>query len=152
LLPSEPDHPSARKRARELLQRTVTCRPRQNHALPLPRPTRTVSCPPLDTAGAPSPAYKRAPCWPEKIHTTSLSPLDIVSHGFASWFELAGAGRAPGCPRVPGVPEPPSSCRQYKVDEDSLRRRTAPRRRLPSLPRRAPPPCCSQPPPPVSSL
>jgi hypothetical protein len=52
---------------------------RQSHALPLPQPTHTVSCPPLDTAGAPSPAYKRPPFFPEKIHTTSLSLLNVVS-------------------------------------------------------------------------
>jgi hypothetical protein len=77
--PSEPDHPSARERARELLQRTVTRRPRQNHALPLPQPTRTVYWPPLDTAGAPSPAYKKPPFFPEKIHTIPSTSLDNVS-------------------------------------------------------------------------
>jgi hypothetical protein len=118
---------------------------RQSHALPLPQPTRTVCWPPLDTACAPSPAYKRAPCWPEKMHTTTLSLLDILFSLVARRFELAGVDRAPGRPRVPGVPEPPSSCRQYKVEEEEILRRSATPRRLPCLPRRATPPRPSSP-------
>jgi hypothetical protein len=53
-----------------------------------------------------------------KMHLTSLSLLDIVSHSVASWFELAGADRTPGRPAVPGVPEPPSSFHLYQAEEE----------------------------------
>jgi hypothetical protein len=110
---------------------------RQSHALPLPQLTRTVSWPPETIICAPSPAYKRPPFLNGKIHTTFLYLVDIVSRCLASWFELAGAGRAPGRPDVPSVPAFPSSHRLDEVDEEKLLRRTATRRRLPCLPRRA---------------
>jgi hypothetical protein len=52
---------------------------RQSHALPLPQPTRTVSCPPETILRGPSPVYKRPPFLTGKIHTTFLYLLDIVS-------------------------------------------------------------------------
>jgi hypothetical protein len=77
--PSEPDHLDPSHRARTLLQHAVARRPRQNPALPLPRPTRTVCWPPLDTAGAPSPTYKKPPFFPEKVPTIPSTSLDNVS-------------------------------------------------------------------------
>jgi hypothetical protein len=100
---------------------------RQRRPLFTPLPARAVSWPPLDTAGAPSPSYKRPPFFPENIHTTSLSLLDIVSQQFASQFELAGARRAPGHAAIPGDSEPPPTYRRSRAAEkDSLRRRDTP--------------------------
>jgi hypothetical protein len=74
--PSEPGQLDTSHRARTLLQHAVARRPRQNPALPLPRPTRTVCWPPLDTAGAPSPTYKKPPFFPKKIRTIPTTSLD----------------------------------------------------------------------------
>jgi hypothetical protein len=145
LSPSEPDRLDPSHRARTRKQHATARSTRQRRPLFTPLPARAVSWPPLDTTGAPSPAYKRPPFLPEKTHTTILYLLDIVSLEVASWFELAGAGRAPGRPDIPGVPEPPSSRRLDKVEEEELLRRSATRRRVPCLPRRAPPPRPSSP-------
>jgi hypothetical protein len=59
------------------------------------------------------------------MHLTSLYLLDIISSLVARRFELAGVDRAPERPAVPGVPEPPASCSQDEVDEETLLRRTA---------------------------
>jgi hypothetical protein len=77
--PSEPDHLSPSHRARTLLQHAAARLPRQNPALPLPRPTHTVYWPPLDIAGAPSPAYIKPPFFPEKNHTIPRTSLDNLS-------------------------------------------------------------------------
>jgi hypothetical protein len=77
---------------------------RQSHALPLPQPTRMVSWPPLDTACAPSPAYKRPPFLPEKTHTTFLYLLDILFQLLFPWFvpkSDAGELLAASCAAVP---------------------------------------------------
>jgi hypothetical protein len=64
-------------------------------------------------------------------HPTSLSLIDIFSLSLASWFELAGASRAPRRPAIPGVPEQPSSHRLDEEDEEKLLCRTAPSPPLP---------------------
>jgi hypothetical protein len=125
LLPSAPDQAAARKRARASLQHSAARTRKPRPPLPFfsrhtPRPGR-----PIPSPHAPSPAYKRPPFLNGKMHTTSLSLLDIVSHSFASWFELAGAGQAPGRPAVPGVPVPPSSCRLDEVDKEKICRGSA---------------------------
>jgi hypothetical protein len=72
------------------------------------------------------------------MHLTSLYLLDIISSLVARRFELAGVDRAPERPAVPGVPEPPASCSQDEVDEETLLRRTAASPPL-SIPLRRPP-------------
>jgi hypothetical protein len=51
---------------------------------------------------------------------------DNLSDSLLPLFELAGAGRAPGRPAVPGVPAPPSSYRLDEVEEEKPHRQTAP--------------------------
>jgi hypothetical protein len=66
-----------------------------------------------------SPAYKRTPCLPEKNHTTASNLLDILLFPLALHSDLAGAGRAPGPPRVPSSPVPPPTCCLLEMDEKS---------------------------------
>jgi hypothetical protein len=100
---------------------------RQSHALPLPQPTRTVSWAPLDTTCAPSPAYKRPPFLPEKTHTIPRTSPDMLLSLISLPIELAGAGRAPRAPRIPGDSDATPTCRRSRAAEtDSLRRRDTP--------------------------
>jgi hypothetical protein len=125
LLPSALDQAAAHKRARASLQYSAA-RSRK-HWPPLSFFSRHTPRPghPSPSPRAPSPGYKRPPLLNGKMQLTSLSLLDIVSHSVASWFELAGARRAPGRPAVSGVPEHPSSRRLDEVDEEKPRHRYA---------------------------
>jgi hypothetical protein len=64
------------------MQHAATRSTRQRRPLFTPLPARAVSWPPLDTACAPSPAYKRPPFFPKKIHTipsTSQTTSSLLS-------------------------------------------------------------------------
>jgi hypothetical protein len=75
----------------------------------------------------PSPAYKRPPCLPEKIHPIHSTLPDILLSPLALPIDLAGAGRAPRAPRVPGDWNiAPTSRRSRAAEKDLLRRRDTP--------------------------
>jgi hypothetical protein len=124
LSPSEPDHYEASHRASKLPQHSSTCRTRQPCPLFTPLPARAASCPPLDTARAPSPAYKRSPFLTEKIHTNPSYLPDILISLLALAIELAGVGRAPNTPAVPGNSDAaPTYRRSRAAEKDPHRRR-----------------------------
>jgi hypothetical protein len=104
---------------------------RQSHALPLPQPTRTVSCPPETILRAPSPVYKKPPFFPEKIDTTTLSLPDNLLSALDHPVELAGASRSPRPPPVPSKPGDPPTRRRSRVAEKHPRSRPAPSPPLP---------------------
>jgi hypothetical protein len=89
LSPSEPDRLDPFHRARTLMQHAAARSTRQRRPLFTPLPARAVSWPPLDTAGAPSPAYKKPPFFPEKIPTIPSTSLDNVSLSPVHYVELA---------------------------------------------------------------
>jgi hypothetical protein len=145
LAPSAPDHPAACQRASKFLQPSTAPRRKPRPPCPSVSRHRPRSLPRSPRLVLPLPTIKGPPFFPEKTHLTSLYLLDIIASLVARRFELAGVGRAPGRAAVPGVPEPPSSRRLDKVEEEELLRRTAPPHRLSSLLRRSPPPRPSSP-------
>jgi hypothetical protein len=89
LSPSEPDRLDPSHRARTRLQHAAARSTRQSRPLFTLLPARAVSWPPLDTAGAPSPVYKKPPFFPEKIHAITRNLLDNVSLSPVPYVELA---------------------------------------------------------------
>jgi hypothetical protein len=132
--PSEPDRLDTSHRARTLLQHAAARRPRQNQALPLPRPTHTVYWPPLDLAGAPSPAYKKPPFFPEKNHTIPSTSLDNVSLSPVPCVELADLDRSAEHRAFPAVLSFPRCCACWRWRRRAPAATLHPRRRSPSPP------------------
>jgi hypothetical protein len=134
LAPSAPDHPTARECANSPPQHAAVPRRKPRPPRPFCSRHRPRSLPRSPRLVLPLPTIKGPPLFPEKNPAITRNLLDIISSLVARRFELAGAGRAPGRPRVPGVPEPPASCRLDEVEEEKLLRRldnlaAAPRRR-----------------------
>jgi hypothetical protein len=96
---------------------------RQSHAMPLPQPTRTVSCPPETIRCAPSPVYKKAPILGRKDsqHLT-LPPRQHLQLPLS--LVRACRRRHPRRPPpVPGATEPPpTQCLREVAEKTSLRR------------------------------
>jgi hypothetical protein len=89
--------------------------------------------PPLDIAGAPSPAYIKPPFFPEKNHTVPSTSLDNVSLALVLSVELADLDVPAGHRTFPALLSIPRSCACWR-----WRRRTPaavlhPRRRSPPL-------------------
>jgi hypothetical protein len=142
--PSEPDHLSPSHRARTLLQHAAARRPRQNPALPLPRPTRTVCWPPLDIAGAPSPAYIKPPFFPEKDRTIPSTSLDNLSFAPVHSVELADLDVPAGHRTFPALRSCPRRCTCWRWRRRTPAAALHPRRRSPSPPVSTPATASSQ--------
>jgi hypothetical protein len=110
------------------MQHAATRNTLQRRPLFTPLPARAVSWPPLDTACAPSLAYKRPPFFPEKIHTIPSTSPDILLSLLSLPIELAGAGQAPRAPRVPGDSDAAPTYRRSRAAEKDphSRRDTSP--------------------------
>jgi hypothetical protein len=94
-----------------------------NPTLPFSLPETTVLCRPRPAPRTTSLAYKRSPSLLEKIHTIPSYLPDILLSLLYLPIKLAGAGRAPRAPRVPGDSDAAPTYRWSRAAEkDPLRR------------------------------
>jgi hypothetical protein len=134
LSPSELDHLDPSHRARTRMQHAAARSTRQRRPLFTPLPARAVSWPPLDTAGAPSPAYKKPPFLPEKMHAITRDLPDILSSSLSPYFELAGNVVLAGHRVFPAFQCFPRRCTCWRWPRRTTAAALHPRRRSPSPP------------------